>query len=125
MSDQSTLLDPINSIIGEDASFSGEFVLQGSLRIDGEFTGKIVSKGKVIVGPHGHVKTNIKARQVVVAGKVDGNIYALESVRLLENANVTGDIISSNLLLDEGVIFEGRANIRKLLNEEEFYENNR
>ena len=121
MKNSTAFLDPINSIIGEDAQFNGDFILQGSLRVDGIFTGKIISKGKVIVGPKGHVKTNIQARHVVVAGKVDGNIYALETVRLLEDAHVLGDIVSSNLLMDEGVIFEGRANIKKLFNEEEFY----
>lgn len=121
MSNPGYLLEPIDSIIGEKAQFNGEFVLQGSLRIDGVFSGKIISEGKVIVGPGGHVKTNIVARTVIVGGRVDGNIYALESVHLLEDARIYGDVISSNMIMQDGVIFEGRAKINKIDNEQAFF----
>jgi len=106
--------NPINTIIGEGARFNGEFILEGSLRIDGVFTGKILSEGKVIVGQTGHVKTNIQARVVVVAGRVDGNIYASDTAQLLSTAQVYGDIIAANLQVDEGVVFDGRARINRL-----------
>jgi len=121
MSNENYFLEPIDSIIGEKAQFNGDFILQGSLRVDGVLTGKIVSEGKVIVGSSGHVKTNIVARSVVVAGRVDGNIYALESVHLLENAILYGDIISSNMIMGDGVIFEGRAKITRIENEKDFF----
>ena len=104
---------PINSLIGEGANFRGEFSLSGSLRIDGTFDGKILSDAKVVVGEKGHVKTNIEATIVIISGRVDGNIYAQETVHLLSKARVYGDIISPNLMVDEGVTFEGRAKIVK------------
>lgn len=107
------IAEAINTIIGEGAQFNGEFILPGSLRIDGTFSGKILSENKVIVGPLGHVKTNIQARQVVVAGQVDGNIYALDGVHLMPTAKVYGDIVSANLIVEEGVVFEGRAHINQ------------
>ena len=125
MKNENYFLEPIDSIIGEKARFNGDFVLQGSLRIDGVISGKIVSEGKVIVGPMGHVKTNIIARSVIVAGRVDGNIYALESVHLLEDARLYGDIISANMIMSDGVIFEGRAKINKIQNEKEFFNQSR
>ncbi len=115
--------DPINSIIGESAHFNGEFNLEGSLRIDGSLAGRVISRGKIIVGPKGHVTTNIKANTVIVAGRVDGNIYALDTVTLLEDSVVHGDIIASNLVMEEGVIFDGRARIKTIENEESFFEN--
>ncbi|MDH4199069.1 MAG: polymer-forming cytoskeletal protein [Spirochaetia bacterium] len=125
MSNQDYFLEPIDSIIGEKAQFNGDFILQGTLRIDGVLSGKIVSEGKVIIGPRGHVKTNIIARTVIVAGRVDGNIYALESVHLLEDARLYGDIITSNMIMQDGVIFEGRAKINKIDNEKAFFEASR
>ena len=113
MAQKKSEFEPINTIIGEGTKFNGEFELQGSMRIDGIFSGKILSEGKVIVGPLGHVKTNIQANKVIVAGKVDGNIYALESVHLLNTASVYGDIVCPNLIVDSGVIFEGRARVSK------------
>ncbi|MCS6983521.1 MAG: polymer-forming cytoskeletal protein [Leptospiraceae bacterium] len=105
--------ESIHTIIGEGAEFRGEFILPGNLRIDGTFSGRILSDSKVIVGPTGHVKTNIQARQVIVAGRVDGNIYATEAVHLFAKAQVYGDIIAANLIVEEGVIFEGRAKINQ------------
>lgn len=113
--------EPIHSIIGENAHFHGEFTMQGSLRIDGEFSGKIVSEGKILVGPTGHVKTNIQALRVIVAGKVEGNIVALESVHLLSSAQVSGDIISANLIIDDGVAFEGRVKINHWKSADDFF----
>ena len=125
MNNENYFLEPIDSLIGEKAQFNGDFILQGSLRIDGVLAGKILSEGKVIVGPRGYVKTNIVARTVIIAGRVDGNIYALESVHLLEDARLYGDIISANMIMSNGVIFEGRAKINKIDNEKDFFNNAR
>lgn len=105
--------ETIDTIIGSGAKFHGEFNLEGSLRIDGVFSGSIHSQGKVIVGASGHVKTNINARFIIVAGRVDGNLLGQDGVRLLSGARVHGDIISGNLIVDEGVTFEGRAQINR------------
>jgi len=117
--------EPINSIIGENATFHGDFEIEGPLRIDGRFSGTIISRSKVIVGAKGLVTTNIQARNVVIAGRVEGNIYAFGTVHLTDKAVVLGDIVSSNLLMDEGVIFEGRASIKKMDSIDNFYKSYR
>ncbi|RME89014.1 MAG: polymer-forming cytoskeletal family protein [Candidatus Hydrogenedentota bacterium] len=104
----------VTTVIGFGAHFKGEFTLTGALRIDGTFEGRIDSASKVIVGESGLVRTNIIANKVVVAGTVEGNIYAPEEVHLLATAKVTGDIVSGNLIMEPGVIFEGRAKINKI-----------
>ncbi len=105
-------LEPINSLIGEGAIFNGDFSVPGSIRIDGRFLGSVQSNTKVIVGENGYVKTNVQAKFVVVGGQVDGDIYASDSVHLMKTAKFYGNIISSHLIMDPGVIFEGRAQIR-------------
>ncbi len=99
----------VDTFIGSGARFHGEFELEGSLRIDGFFTGKIESGNTVIVGVTGEVRTNIHARRVIVAGRVEGNIFGTESVHLLSDSVILGDIITKNLIMDSGVVFEGRA----------------
>ncbi|MBL8033254.1 MAG: polymer-forming cytoskeletal protein [Leptospiraceae bacterium] len=104
----------VSSYVGQGDSFHGDFQLTGALRVDGTVSGTVRSTSQVIIGPAGHIKTNVEAESVIVSGRVDGNIYALDFVHLLKNARVMGDIVAANLLVDEGVIFEGRAKINHL-----------
>ena len=103
----------LNSLIGEGSEFRGEFKVKDLLRIDGYFKGNVLTDGKVIVGQTGRVETDIRAGIVVVGGEVHGSIYAEKRVTLLATAHLTGDIITRSLVVEEGVVFEGRCTINK------------
>lgn len=103
----------INSIIGAGSEFKGEFKINGLLRIDGKFQGTIDTHGKVLIGQSGDAITDIKAKLVVVGGKVSGNIYATERVILLSTGDVKGNIITPSLVMEEGVKFDGNCVINK------------
>ena len=97
----------INSIIGEGTKFSGELVLNGLLRIDGDFSGSIDTKGKVLVGKTGRAECNIVASTAVVGGVVHGNIYSTGKVVILATGMVIGNIQAKNLVVEEGVLLHG------------------
>lgn len=101
----------VNSIIGEGSEFIGEFKLTGLLRIDGKFKGLIQTDGKILIGKSGFVDTDIRARIVVVGGEVRGNIYATERVVLLSTCKLYGDVITPKLMIEEGVLFEGKCTV--------------
>ena len=103
----------VNSIIGVGSEFKGEFKINGLLRIDGKFIGTIDTGGKVLIGQSGDATTDIKARLVVVGGKVSGNIYATERIILLSTGDVKGNIITPSLIMEEGVKFDGNCVINK------------
>jgi len=103
----------VNSIIGEGSEFKGEFNINGLLRIDGRFRGTIDTDGKVLIGQTGEAITDIKARVVVVGGAVKGNIYATERVILLSTGHIEGNIITSGLIMEDGVVFNGNCTINK------------
>ncbi|MBN2401439.1 MAG: polymer-forming cytoskeletal protein [Spirochaetes bacterium] len=114
-----------NSTIGEGSVFEGKFYISGSLRIDGKFEGEIKTDEELVVGPTGKVKTNIKAKSVVVSGTVIGNIAAEKEVILMETARVSGDIETPILTIQKGVITQGhititggqKTNIKKLIDD--------
>jgi len=109
---QGSAVATVNSIIGEGARFRGDFELSGLLRIDGAFEGHIESVGKVLVGRHGSaIVPAINAREVIVGGKVVGNIRAQEMVTILSTGTVEGDIETPRLLAEEGVIINGRITV--------------
>ncbi len=100
-----------NSTIGTDSFFDGKFMVKGSMRIDGRFEGQILLVDQLQVGPKARVKTNITATSVVVEGLVLGNIHASRRVLLLSTARVLGDIKTPELIIQDGVILEGRCTI--------------
>ncbi len=101
----------INSIIGEGTKFKGEFDLNGLLRIDGDFTGIIRTKGKVLVGKNGRAECTLNAGTVVVGGVVRGEIVSSEKVIILSTGLVLGNITTPRLIVEEGVIFNGSCRI--------------
>jgi cytoskeletal protein CcmA (bactofilin family) len=101
----------MNSTIGEGSSFEGKFYISGSLKIDGKFEGEIKTDDELVVGEKGKVKTDIRARSVVIAGTVIGNIYAEQEVRLLETAKVLGNIVAPAVSIQRGVVAQGHVTI--------------
>ena len=103
--------DQTNSVIGEGSIFEGKFYIAGSLRIDGKFEGDIKTEEALLVGETGKVKTNITAKEVVLAGTMIGDIEAKDEVRLTETGRMLGDINAPVLSLAKGVVLQGNINI--------------
>ncbi len=104
-------VDVTNSTIGENSYFSGRFYINGSLKIDGKFEGKSLQADQLYIGSTGKVKTNITASTVIVEGIVIGNIEAKNRVMLMPTAKILGDIKTPELVIQNGVILEGRCMI--------------
>ena len=100
-----------DSTIGEESLFQGRFAIRGSLRIDGRFEGDALLVDQLQIGPKGRVKTNIIATSVVVEGVIMGNISASRRILLLSTARVLGDIKTPELIIQDGVVLEGRCTI--------------
>ena len=106
-----TASDVTNSMIGENSYFSGRFFINGSLKIDGKFEGKSLQADQLYIGATGRVKTNITATSIIVEGIIIGNIVARNRVMLLPTARILGDISTPELIIQNGVILEGRCMI--------------
>jgi len=101
----------VNSTIGSDSYFGGRFLVKGNMRIDGTFEGKVLLVDQLEIGPKARVKTSISATSVVVEGLVIGNIAASRRILLLSTARVLGDLKTPELIIQDGVILEGRCTI--------------
>ncbi|HUI71781.1 MAG TPA: polymer-forming cytoskeletal protein [Spirochaetia bacterium] len=100
-----------NSTIGEESFFEGSYAVRGSLRIDGRFEGQSLFVENLQVGPKGKVRTDIVATSVVVEGVVIGNIISSRRILLLSSARVLGDLKTPELIIQDGVVLEGRCTI--------------
>ncbi|UCC79098.1 MAG: polymer-forming cytoskeletal protein [Candidatus Zixiibacteriota bacterium] len=101
------------TIIGKGTKIDGTITIEGSTRIDGTVTGKLESNDSVTIGPTGSVKAaEIRAKIIIVGGKVEGNLLADEKVELQSKCEVVGDITSKSLLVEHGAIFHGSSNMK-------------
>ncbi len=101
----------INSTIGEESFFEGRFAVKGSLKIDGRFEGETLLVDQLQIGAKAKIKTDISATSVVVEGLVMGNIAASRRILLLSTARVLGDLKTPELIIQDGVVLEGRCTI--------------
>ena len=99
----------INTIIGNGSAISGNIKVNGFVRVDGDIDGNLETDGNVIIGENARIRGNIKAKSIIVGGIIVGNIDAEESVKVLSEAAVIGDIISHKVQIDDLAIFHGHC----------------
>ncbi len=101
----------INGFIGKGMSVEGNLSFEGTVTVEGHFTGNVTSGGVLIVGDGGVVDGDVSVDSVIVHGEVKGTINAKTRVELNKPGKVRGDILSPNLIICEGVLFEGNCNM--------------
>lgn len=106
-------VDDIHTVLGLGSRFEGKLFFEGTVRIDGYFSGEILTKGKLIVGEKAEVKATIEADELEVAGIIDGNIISSGRVLLRSTARVLGDLQTKKLLVEEGALFNGACKMER------------
>ena len=100
--------------IGKSLVIKGEVSGSESLYIDGRVEGSINLAGnRVTVGRNGVVAANINAREIVVLGKVRGNLVASDRVDIRSEGSLTGDVVAQRISIEDGAFFKGGIDIRK------------
>jgi len=100
--------------IGKSLVIKGEVTGSESLYIDGRVEGSINLAGnRVTVGRNGVVAANINAREIVVLGKVRGNLVASDRVDIRSEGSLTGDVVAQRISIEDGAFFKGGIDIRK------------
>ena len=110
-----TVSAPIEqATIGRSLVIKGEVIGSESLYIDGRVEGSINLAGnRVTVGRNGVVAANINAREIVVLGKVRGNLTASDRVDIRSDGSLTGDVVAARISIEDGAFFKGGIDIRK------------
>lgn len=108
----------IDTILAEDIDFQGELNFEKPLMIKGKFNGEIKADGDLFIGEKAIVTAKIEADKVTVKGTIRGNIYANTAVELFSTAKVHGDILTPNLEIEKGCIFNGRCRMKRNLKKE-------
>jgi cytoskeletal protein CcmA (bactofilin family) len=100
--------------IGKSVVVKGELSGSEDLIVDGEVEGSISLKGQTLtIGPNGRVRANVEARNVIVHGRLNGDIHATERVELRKTSSLAGDIATARISIDDGAFFKGGIDIQK------------
>lgn len=101
--------DPKESVIGAGLIIEGKIEGHGDIRIAGGFKGDVRVKGNLTVESGAHISAEISADTVTVGGEVEGNISAATHVKLLESAQLVGDLKATSLTVAAGSRMRGRV----------------
>jgi cytoskeletal protein CcmA (bactofilin family) len=99
----------LNGFLDSGSHVQGELRFQTSFRVDGKFSGTVVSDGDLIVGDGGEVEGDLRVGQVVVSGTVRGTIRAARRVHLSPSGKVFAEVDTPSLVIEDGALFEGRC----------------
>ena len=104
----------LNALLGRGSEFEGKLTFEGTVRIDGKFTGTILTDDTLVVGEGAKVSAEVTCGTIIVHGEVVGNIRARSAVELHQPARVRGNIETPSLMVDRGVVCEGQAKMEDL-----------
>ena len=103
-------------MLGSDTPFEGAIRFTGTLRIDGSVAGDSISEpgsGSVlVVNKHAVVNGNIVSDSVLVSGRIEGNITALERVEIFRAGFLKGDVRTADIMIEGGAEFEGYCHMQ-------------
>jgi cytoskeletal protein CcmA (bactofilin family) len=105
--------DKLGSLLGINSSFKGELKVKGTLRVDGTVEGQL-DADYVILSETAEVKGEIKAKKIIIGGKMDGNTRAQELLEIKSKGKVWGDIFTQKLTIIEGAEFNGKVEMKKI-----------
>ena len=106
-------IERISTTLGKETDFNGVMRFKDSLKIDGAFSGEIVSTGFLYIEQGANLTANISVGSIVVGGTVKGNIEATEKLEMLTTGRVYGNIRTAKLKIADGVVFEGKCEMIK------------
>lgn len=97
------------TVISSDVIIRGEIEGGCDMRFDGKLRGDIRVDGLLLIGKGAEVTGNLVAESISIAGKVTGNAYATDKVEINPSGELSGDIRSKSLVIEEGGIYKGKV----------------
>jgi cytoskeletal protein CcmA (bactofilin family) len=103
----------IQTFLGPGTTLEGKLAFEGTVRLDGRFTGTIESKdGVMVVGERAVINAEIDVHTATVSGQVNGNIRATRCIELQPPARVFGDLQAPVVIIEAGVVFHGNCSMQ-------------
>ena len=103
-----------SATIGKSVMIKGQIISREDLFLDGELEGTVeLHEHRLTIGPNGRVQANVKAREIVVIGTINGNVEASDKLEIRKEARLVGDIRTARIVIEDGAYFKGSIDIIK------------
>jgi cytoskeletal protein CcmA (bactofilin family) len=102
MADNKFFSSPSVDVIEKSTKIIGNIFSKADFRIDGEVEGNITTSGKVVVGANGKISGKLNCSNADISGNISGNIEVNETLSLMSDSYVQGEIITGKLSVEEG-----------------------
>ena len=99
----------VENTIGAGSRVRGDLSGPGGFRIDGTVEGEITADGPVVVGEGGVVEGGVRGRNVVVLGRVRGDVHVSGHLEIGPKGKVLGDITVQSFRMHTGGVFRGMS----------------
>ncbi len=101
----------LDTVIGPETNVRGDFRVTGSVRLDGQVEGRMDVTETLVTGPRSLLKGDLNCRSAVIAGRIEGDIYAAEGVELQTGAQVFGNVSCKGLVIQPDCLFQGNCSM--------------
>ena len=105
--------DTISTFLGPGTSIDGTLEFQGTIRLDGNVKGQVISQnGTLIVGDNAVVQAQIRVDTAIIRGEINGSVEAKTRVEAYPPARIIGDIQAPEISVESGVVFNGSCSMQ-------------
>lgn len=105
-------VDSVDTVIGADTVLEGTIRSKTSLRVEGEIHGEIYCDGDITVGKEGKLDHQVSARNITLAGTIEGNVDVQEKLHILSSGKLVGKVAMKSLMIEEGATFDGESHMK-------------
>lgn len=101
----------INAFLGAGTVYEGKLTFQDAVRVDGTFSGEIISEGSLIVGKDANIVGTLRVGELLLSGKFKGDVLVGRRVVIHKTGQLEGNVHTPALVMEEGALLRGQINI--------------
>jgi cytoskeletal protein CcmA (bactofilin family) len=101
------------SLVSKDAVWDGKLACTGDVRVEGRLEGEVETAGTLYVAAEARVHGTVRARSVMLAGEIEGQLRCEERLEILPGGSARGEIDTGSLVVHEGAFIESKFQMRR------------
>ncbi len=104
--------EKLDTLVSSNITIEGKFRSTGNIRLDCTIVGEVDSES-LFIGENCNIKGTVNCENIIIAGKIDGNVFCNGKMHIKETGIIDGDIVVNVLSMDEGSMFTGNCTRKK------------